>query len=388
MAKRHILQLIASSHGGGASHLLDLVTLLPKNAFEVTVVMPEDGGNVSQEQIEAAGASFLPLPIASGFNFHAIRRVRQVVTQGRFHLIHVHGARAGLYGRLPLLTLATRPKVVFSIHGFATPYYAFPKKQLYLGIEHLLQRVTDHTLCVAQAERDLFLSYGLSNRASSSVIYPGIQLERFTAVQPANIRQSLGLTKDAQLILTVCRLNIPRDFETLLTAVFQTRQSFPNLHLLIAGDGPLRGQIEAKVAALQLQNHVHLLGIRHDIPTLLAAADLFTLTSSGWEGFPISTLEAQAAGCPVVVSDAGGASEAVRHQESGLVVPKLDAAALAAAFDQLLSNDGLRKKMGKQGQRRAQALFSREKMVAGITAVYDGLTSSPQKSKPAESSHS
>ncbi len=372
MDKVRILHLIASSHGGGATHVLDLAALLPKDQFEVTIGMPEDGGNVSRATIEATGCLFAALNIQSGFSLSAMSEVRRLLKNGRFHILHCHGARAGLYGRLTSLTLINKPTVIFSIHGFATPYYGFPKKQLYLALEKGFQLITQHTICVSKAEQSLFLAYKLTSKDKTSIIHPGIPLDRFSKARssPSRLYEELKLKSDVSIILSVCRLNIPRDFETLLTAVSIAKQDFPHLHLLLVGDGPLKSQIEAKIDSLDLETAVHLLGFRQDIPDLLELADIFVLTSDGWEGFPISTLEAQAMGCPVVVSDAGGAKEAVLHQQTGLVVPKKNPKALADAFITLLKDDTLRSTLGSQGKNRAQQDLSREKMVEQIVAVY------------------
>ncbi|MEM7331493.1 MAG: glycosyltransferase family 4 protein, partial [Chloroflexota bacterium] len=316
-------------------------------------------------------SQFIRANIQNGINLSELRALRNLLKNGRFDILHCHGARAGLYGRLAAQTLTQKPKIIFSIHGFATPYYRFPKKQLYLAIEKGLQAVTHHTICVSKAEQALFLKYGLTQEGKTSVIHPGIPLERFSAARPnPGLKSELGFSENSQLILSVCRLNIPRDFDTLLTAVSLVQQKCPDTHLLLVGDGPLRPQIEAKIEALSLGDTVHLLGFRQDIPDLLGIADMFTLTSYGWEGFPISTLEAQAMGCPVVVSDAGGAKEAVSDGQTGLVVPKKAPQALANAFLTLLQDDALRSKLGKNGEARAKNKLSRAKMVEALTAVY------------------
>jgi glycosyltransferase involved in cell wall biosynthesis len=375
MRKRcRVLQLIASSHGGGASHLLDLAALLPKEQFDVMVAMPEDGGNVSPAQIEAAGAAFTAVSINAGFRWREVQHIRTLLQEKSIDLLHVHGARAGLYGRLAALTLPQRPRLLFSIHGFATPYYSIPKKLVYLALEHLLQRVTDATICVAQAEAALFLQYRLTRPEKVHVIHPGIQLERFTPTPNVVKRRQRLQLSNGPFILTVCRLHIPRDFDTLLTAVKKVTRAIPNVQLLIVGDGPMRAAIEKQIKALSLTNQVKLLGFRQDIPELLQAADIFTLTSNGWEGFPISTLEAQAMGCPVIVSDAGGASEAVLHRQTGLVVPQSDAAALEMALLELLTNEALRIKLSEQGKQRAIQSFSSREMVKRVTAVYLHIT--------------
>ncbi|MCP5101322.1 MAG: glycosyltransferase family 4 protein [Chloroflexi bacterium] len=369
----NVLQLIASSHGGGASHVYDLAAMLPKDQFQVTVAMPEDGGNVSAAEIEATGTNFTAVSINQGFQWQEIQKIRALLKAKSIELLHVHGARAGLYGRLAVIGLSKRPKLLFSIHGFATPYYNLPKKLVYLIIEFLLQRITNGTICVAQAEANLFLKYRLTNPSKIHTINPGIPLERFIMTPDiTQLRESLQVT-DAPIILTICRLHIPRDFKTLLTAVKNIQRTVPNTNLLIVGDGPMRATIEQQIETLGLTKQVKLLGFRRDIPDLLQLADIFTLTSTGWEGFPISTLEAQAMGCPVIISDAGGSSEAVLHNQTGLIVPKNDVAALEHAFLTLLTNDELRSKLGHQGEIRARQSFSRNEMIKRITAVYKKL---------------
>ena len=362
MRKQRILHLIASSHGGGATHVRDLAELLPSDQFAVTVGMPADGGNVTPAQIEAAGATFIPLAINQGLRLTELKTVRRLLQNGRFDLLHVHGARAGLYGRLAVLGLRQKPRVIFSIHGFATPYYPVPKRTAYLLLERLLQRVTDVTICVAQAEADLFLQHRLTRPEQIAVIHPGIPLERFLAVRP--------LVNPPPHLLTLCRLNIPRDFETLLAAFARLVTDMPAARLTIVGDGPLRPQVANLIRQHQLADQVALLGFRQDVPALLGETAVFVLTSDGWEGFPISTLEAQAAGVPVIVSDAGGAGEAVLHEQTGLLVPKRDVTALAAAMHRLLSDESLRQAYSQKGRLRAQTAFDRGTMVGQIRSVY------------------
>lgn len=366
-----ILQLIASSHGGGATHVLDLATAFSSSQFQVTVAMPDDGGNVSPQQIEATGARFYPINIGEGFHWYELKKLRHFIQDNHFELVHVHGARAGLYGRLAVLGLLNRPKTLFSIHGFATPYYACPQKFTYLVLEQILQSVTDSTICVARAEAELFLKYRLSATQKVHVIHPGIPLARFQDVRqrPNSLRKTLGLAQ-SPVILAVCRLNIPRDFDTLLKAVRNLRHVLTDVQLLIAGDGPQRSEIEAQILALNLESHVHLLGFRQDIPQLMAMADVFVLTSYGWEGFPISALEAQAVGLPVVITDAGGSAEAVIDGQTGLVVPKCDVSALTYALQVILTDSQTKQTMSANGYLHAQKTFSHQRMIRDIAATY------------------
>lgn len=371
-AKR-LLHIVASSHGGGATHVRDLALELDPPRFTVQVAMPDDGGHVRRQEFEEAGIRFHRLDIAAGFSFQALRQVRSLASE--VDLLHVHGARAALFGRLAAASLGRRrPRVVFSIHGFATPFYALPRRAVYLSLERALQRVTDCTICVSQAEADLFLAFGLTDQDRVQVIPHGIDVARF-ARHPADttsLREELGVGP-GPVLLTVCRLNVPRDFATLLSAFGTVRQALPDAHLLIVGDGPQRADVEALIRRLGLEHCARVTGYRRDVPDLMALADVYVLTSYGWEGHPISTLEAQAAGVPVVVTDAGGSGEAVQHEKTGLVVPKSDADQMAVALLRLLRDPDLRYRMGQAGRQRAQEQFARGRMVSALTNLYESL---------------
>lgn len=370
-----ILHLVASSRGGGAAHVRDLALGLPRDRFHSTVAVPLDGGNVVPADFIAAGIEFVPVDIASGFAWPEVRRIRRLLQTGDFCLLHVHGARAALYGRLAAAILGRRrPRVVFSIHGFATPFYPFTKRTAYLWLERVLQRITDRTICVAQAEASLFLSFGLTARERTFVLPYGIDVGRF-ATPPLGIdrlREELGVGQ-GPVVLTVCRLNVPRDFDSLLSAFCKVRVEFPSAHLLIVGDGPQRAEVGAHIHRLGLPDYAHITGFRDDVPALMALADVYVLTSYGWEGYPISTLEAQAAGVPVVVTDAGGSAEAVHHGETGIVVPIRQPGALAGEILRLLRDPALRQRMGEAGRKRAQIEFTRTRMVEQISTVYEEL---------------
>ena len=372
-AKKRILQLVASSQGGAATHVRDLAQNLSPDRYEVSVAFSLDEGNIVPADFTERGISFTPLSIAGGMAWREISRLRHLYASQQVDLVHMHGARAALYGRLAALLMPNRPKIIFSIHGFASPFYGRPKRTLYLTLERALQTVTDQTIAVAQAEADLFTAHGLTSQARVSVISYGIDVGRFAAPNTnlAALRQSLQLSEKAPIILTVCRINIPRDFDSLLKAFANLSNAFDTARLLIVGDGPQRPQVEAMITELGLDERVQITGYRDDIPDLMALADIYTLTSYGWEGYPISTMEAQAAGVPVVVTDAGGSAEAVLHQQTGLVVPKRQPAALAAALQRLLADAELRQKLGHAGQERAKREFTYEAMMEKIEANYE-----------------
>jgi glycosyltransferase involved in cell wall biosynthesis len=366
----HILHLVASSRGGGAAHVRDLAQRLDRSRLAVQVAMPKDGGNVRQKDFEAVGIPFHRVDIATGFSFQSLWRIRRLLAQ--VDILHVHGARAALFGRLAATSLARRPCVIYTVHGFAAPYYPQPRRGVLLAVERALSPVTDLFVAVCHAEGEALLKADIAAPDCVQVVWNGIEVTRFRDIATDRVAQraTLGVPSDAFLITTICRLYKPRDFDTLLRAFRQLATIHSAAHLLIVGDGPLRSKVEQQISALSLTDRVTLVGWRDDLPAIYAASDMYTLTTWGWEGLPLTVLEAMAAGLPVVATDAGGAHEAIENEVTGLLVQRREVEQLAGTFMRMVDDADLRRSMGQAGQQRACALFSVEKMVERIETIY------------------
>lgn len=371
-----VLELVASSRGGGAVHVRDLALALDTSRFAVQVAMAEDGGNVGREDFTGAAIPFHRLDIAAGFSLAAIVELRRLLRGVR--ILHMHGARAALFGRLAALSLGRQhPRVIYSIHGFAAPHYPAPRKQLLLAVERLLTPVTDLWICVSHAEREALLASGVAAASRVRVIWNGIEVERFVgqAGPGEQVRAALHVPPAAFVLTTICRLFRPRDFPTLLHAFRQVQDSLPRAHLWIVGDGPLRSEVERLVAALHLQDHVDLLGMRRDVPAILGATNVLVLSSRGWEGLPLTVLEAMASSVPVVASDVGGTREAVLHGETGWLFPPGDADALAQHVLAVANDPAQARLMGQRGLARVRELFTVQRMAQQTAAVYQQVLS-------------
>lgn len=372
MTPARILQVIASSRGGGAVHVRELARRLDPARYAVTVAMPEDGGTVTAGDFTAAGLGFLPLPLAASASLQTVWTLRQAMQSS--DLVHLHGARAALLGRLAAFSLGRkRPRIVYTVHGYAAPYYPPLRRRAQIGLERALAPLVDCTLAVSQAERAALAQSGVSAADAVEVVWNGIDVDAFAAPpgDRAAWRAGLGIPAEARLVTTVCRLYKPRDFPTLIAAFAQVRQSCPTAHLLIVGDGPDRPAVETLIAQHNLAAAVTLTGWRTDLPAVYAAADLYTLTTWGWEGLPLTVLEAMAAGLPVVGTRAGGFPEAVVENVTGILAERRNVASLADALLRLLQDDALRAQFGAAGQDRARRHFTVEGMVAKIAAHYE-----------------
>ncbi len=371
------LHLVASSRGGGAVHVLDLSRLLDPERFAVMVGMAEDGGNVTAEDFIDHNVPFQRLEMAGGPSIRAVHQLRQLLQLKGFDLLHCHGGRAALYGRLAAGSLGSkRPKVVYSLHGFTAPFYGLAKRATLLTVERLLSRFTDAFIVVSEAERKNFLAHGFGPRERMHLVRYGIHAERFAnvAVDRVQQRTALGVPATSALVTTVCRLDFPKDVDTLIRAFALVRPQGSDVHLLVVGDGPYRPRIESLIAKLGLDAHVTLTGLRRDIPQTLAASDIFVLSTTDGEGLPITILEAMSAGLPVVASDVTGVREEAVHEETGLVVPPKDPLALSRALVRLLTGEEEAKAMGKRGRKRIEHHFTLERMGRETMAVYEDLT--------------
>jgi rhamnosyl/mannosyltransferase len=200
------------------------------------------------------------------------------------------------------------------------------------------------------------------------VIPYGIPLEQFRRIDEAAVKR-VKAQYGSRLIITTGRLIYYKGFEYLIQAM-----SNVDGHLLIAGDGPLRGELERQTRALNLQDKVTFLGEIHndDIAPYYHAADVFALASiARSEAFGIVQLEAMACGKPVVnTSLDSGVPWVSQDGVTGITVPPKDPAALAGAITKLLDDDSLRSKYGEAARLRVEKEFSQELMIARLLETY------------------
>jgi glycosyltransferase involved in cell wall biosynthesis len=192
------------------------------------------------------------------------------------------------------------------------------------------------------------------------------------AVDKAVVCEQLGLPTDVDLIAVVGRLTEQKGHCYLVEAMPFILDAFPKTHLLFVGDGELRGKLEAQVTAAGLAEHIHFLGVRSDVPDLLAAADLFVQPSL-WEGLSVALLEAMAAAKPIVATAVSGTTQAMVPGKTGLVVPSGDHRALAGAIVQLLSHPTQGQAMGQAAKQHVLKHYGAQKQAQDHLSLYHRL---------------
>ena len=325
-----------------------VVTLIPPAAFA--------------DELAAAGVPVVSLGMRRGRpTLGGLLAYVRLVRDWRPDVIHAHMVHANLLTRV-LRPLAPAPVVISTAHSVDEGGRF--RERLY----RLTDPLADLTTNVSRAAVERYVAVGAAPAGRIRFVPNGVDLHRF---QPdperrARVREALGV--DGFLWLTVGRFEPPKDYPNLVSALAALGDG--PWSLAVAGDGPLRSETEALVAARDLTGHVRLLGPRTDVPDLLCAADGFVLASA-WEGLPMVLLEAAATGLPIVCTDVGGNGEVVEDGVTGRLVPARDAAALGAAMAALMQTPrDARGAMGAAGAAHVRRAFDLERVADLWSSIY------------------
>lgn len=203
------------------------------------------------------------------------------------------------------------------------------------------------------------------------VIRNGIPLAIFDRPVDRMLRSTLSRGSQWPLVLTPARLHEQKGHKYLLQAAAMV----PEVMFVLAGDGPLRTELEKQARSLSLEERVIFLGHRDDIPDLLAATDMFVLPSL-FEGYPLSVMEAAAAGKPIVATAVGGTDEAICSGQTGLLVPPADPWALANAIRTLLANPAFSADLARAAKMHARREYSADTMCRRTIETYEEVLTS------------
>jgi glycosyltransferase involved in cell wall biosynthesis len=303
----------------------------------------------------------------------AIQTLTRMMRASRPDLVHTHTTTAGGLGRIA----ARRAKVPVTVHTFhghvLSGYLSGAQTRALTAAERALAKRTDALVSVSTRVRDELLALGIGRPEQWRVVPLGLELGELLGgpAERSPSRAALGLPPEAPLVGIVGRLAAIKDHGTFLAMAAKLAAARTDVSFVVAGDGSLRGSLEAEAKSL-LGNRIRFLGWATDLPVLYGALDVVVLTSRN-EGTPVALIEAGAAGRPVVATDVGGVAEVVRDGASGFVVPPGDAAALAARVGTLLDDPEAARAMGLAGREWVRARFSSERLVDDLTALYSEL---------------
>lgn len=350
--------------GGAQMHVASLSSGLIRAGHDVHVIAGI-GGTWS----EMMAASGIPVELCEGMlreinpvrDFGVARKLAAQLRALGPDLVCAHSSKAGMLARIAA-NIAGIP-CVFTAHGWAfTDGISQPRKSIFRMLEVMTAPLARNIICVSGYDR------AIAERA-------GISSKRLVTIENGvpDVDPSLRATpKDGSpiRITMVARFAEPKDQPLLINAI----HDLEHIQLDLVGDGPNLESARALVDHLGMSSRVNFLGARQDVPEILARSHMFVLMSK-FEGFPLSTLEAMRAGLPVLVSDVGGAGEAIVDGESGFLIPAGDAATLRERILLLTEKPERRELMGNAARRRYESEFSADTMVRRTLNLYDDVIS-------------
>jgi glycosyltransferase involved in cell wall biosynthesis len=343
-------------------HVAALAEGLSASGNEVVLAGPVEGpAGVPVERLEMVRA------VSPREDAAAAARLARLLRRVRPDVIHAHSSKAGAVARLARLVRPRTP-LVYTPHGFAFNgwFESESERSRYRAVERALAPLATTILCVCEAERRLASSIGARQ---TDVVYNGVP-----ATEPGTPHPALAARRERGPVVGVLSLLRPgKGLETLIDAAPAVLAAHPDASFVIAGEGPERADLEERARRLGVADSVVLLGLIDGPGPLISATDVF-VNPSWAESFPLSTLEAMQAGLPVVITDVGGAAEAIVDGESGVLVPPRDAAALAEAVSGMLTDAERAAAIGAAGRQRVQERFTLSRMIDGTAAVYARLT--------------
>jgi glycosyltransferase involved in cell wall biosynthesis len=370
----HIIKVVRVA--GAEQHLLTLLAGLRAAQIDARLLLLVEPHIPMDDYVAMLAARDIPverLSIARHADPTLLSRLRAALRAAQPDIVHTHLIHADLYG-----TLAARwagvPVVVSSRHNDDAFRHYLPVKLLLRG----LWGMTDAGIGISESITRFSSAVEGASPAKLHTIHYGLPLSQAldrNATRAALLAE-LRLPNDAVLVSMVCRLVEQKGVFYGLSAVMRLFETFPTLHLLVVGEGPLRADMERRAAAAP--GRIHFLGWRDDVPALLRATDVL-IAPSLWEGFGLVLLEAMAQQTPIVASAVSAIPEVVIDEETGLLAAPRDVSALSEALRRLLQDAPLRQHMGLLGRDRLETHFSAERMVQATRALYDQVSDTTRK---------
>ncbi len=364
---RPIKVLLMTTHldtGGIPVYVVELALGLKRLGHQPVVV--SDGGWM-QKRLFEAGIPYYPVPCrtSSELNpklwFVVFPRLLKILFRERPVLLHAHTRIMQVLARG--LNLLTRIPTVTTCHGL---YRFRVGRRLFRCWGRTVMAISEPSM-----ER-LVDQYKLAPPHQAALVVNGVDVKRFMAPVPPEaveiFRQANGLWGDP-VIGGIARLSPVKGLDLLLKAVPSLIQRYPQLQVLLVGDGPSREDLIRLAYHLGLEKRVILSHPLEDTRVALSAMKVFVAPALE-EGFGLSIVEAMAAGVPVVASNVGGPASIIESGKSGILVPPADSEAIGKAVDALLGDPAKRDEMRRAGRERALKDFDIKRVVQEVEAVY------------------
>jgi glycosyltransferase involved in cell wall biosynthesis len=358
--------VLSMDAGGGAERLVyDLVRDRTFAAAPPVVCCLRELGTLGSS-LRQEGYRVHCRPKGEGVDWSVVRWLAQVIRQEGVEVVHAHQYTPMFYA-VPAALLAGGKKVIYTEHGRLYPDLPSWKRRL---VNPLLSMGIDQIVSISEGTKTAMVKIDNFSAKKIEVIHNGVIFAQpCDGYHAESKRRSLGLNSSHRLIGTAARLEEIKNFPMMLRGFRRVLERLPDTRLLVAGRGSQETALKKYAQELGLEDKVHFLGLRDDLPEIYPLLEIFLLTSYS-EGISVTLLEAMSHGIPTLATRVGGNPEVVLEGETGLLVAEGDDQELARKILELLTAQERARQMGALGRVRASSHFSFEKMVHDYLLVY------------------
>jgi len=366
MIKKRIVHVTFHMQIGGTEQVIyNLIENTDPSRYDVSILCLEQPVGPFGIQLQKKGYQVIALDRKPGFDFSLIIKIHRYIKLNNIDVLHCHQYSPYVYGVLG--ALLTECRVIFTEHG---RFYPDSRKLKRVLVNPFLNMITDHITAISSATRNSLVKYENFPKSKIRIVYNGIDDSKYLlSYENSDLKESLGIGKDAYVLGTVARLDPVKNHKMMLKALKIIHQNYPEIFLIIVGDGPERKNLENLASSLQISLRVIFTGFREDADIFYKITDIFLLTSFT-EGTAMTLLEAMAMGLPCIATDVGGNPEIVKDKETGFIIPSDDENSLAEKINYLFSNQEIMKQMGKAGRKRFEDNFTVKRMVEYYQEMY------------------
>ena len=361
------LRLMQVTHdlsiGGLQQVIVNICKTINRVKFDISVLCLRSLGEFVPE-VEKMGIKVFCLSQKTGIDYFSFIKVAKILRRERIDVIHTHNTQPFIDGTIGALLSGVKT-IIHTDHA-----RDFPDKCRYMFAEYVMSKFAYRVVGVSEHTSADLIKYEKISPAKVITIFNGIYGPKYDIVIDRNKKkQELGIKNKGPIIGIGVRLTEQKGITYLFKAMPEVIKIFPDITLVIAGEGELKEELQREAIQLGIDDHVLFLGARLDIPELLKLFNIYVLPSL-WEGMPMVILEAMAAGCPIVATNVGGVSKVILDKQNGLLVSPRNPEQLAAAVILLLADEQPRKKYTQKGLQKFMEKFSAEIMTKQYERLY------------------
>lgn len=346
----------SSKIGGGTKHMFILGEKI-KSDFKVFYAIPKSN-NFSNYINDS---NHFPIEERK-VNFFEILKLRKFIQMNSIDIIHAHGKGAGLIARLS--TIFQNKKIIYTFHGIHLKCHSLISRVIYIVYEFIMGRLDSYKVFVSKSEKDYASFSKIYIGRNNSVISNGVEV-RDIKKYPKKYKKNKNDLFSNLTIISICRFVAQKNVKEFI----QIAEKLKEYNFILIGNGPMWNDIKNYITNKSLKN-IYLMGTKKNVFTFLRKSDIY-LSTSLYEGLPISIIEAMSIGLPTIASNVIGNCDAVVHGETGYLYELGDVDMAISYLKKLLNSNKLREKFGKNSHNIQRNIFSLEKMINEYIDLYN-----------------